>query len=93
MTDVPSGFKPAAYDVADIEAIKAVAAGNASESQQKRAMAWIVQKAALTYDETFAMGLPDVTANLQGRRNVGLQIVKLINMPAEAVDKLKKGRK
>ena len=81
MKRIPNG--PAAYSRYDALAIKAVAKGNASEAQQRRAMQWIVQSAAMTYDETFVAGQPDVSANLQGRRYVGLQIVKLINTPIE----------
>lgn len=90
MNSVPAPFKPALYDVATVEAMKAVAAGNASEGQQKRALAWIINSAAMTYDETMVPGMPDVASYLQGRRNVGLQIVKLVNLPAEIMDKMKK---
>ena len=77
----PSG--PAEYQIADVDAVKAVAAGHASPGQQKRALDWIIKAAAMTYDETFVAGEGDVTAFLAGRRNVGLQIVKLINTPRE----------
>lgn len=78
---IPHG--PAAYEIEDVDAVKAVAAGNASPAQQKRAMDWIIQRAAMTYDETFVAGSADVTAFLAGRRSVGLQIVKLINVKRE----------
>lgn len=74
-------FGPARYTIADVAAIKALEAGNASESQQKRALRWIVHGAAMTYDETFVAGQTDTSGFLQGRRSVGLQIVKLINVP------------
>lgn len=76
-------FAPAKYTVADAAALKAVAAGNASSSQQKRALQWIVHAAAMTYDETFVPGHCDLSDYLAGRRNVGLQIVKLLNVPIE----------
>ncbi|RWF71873.1 hypothetical protein [Mesorhizobium sp.] len=72
---------PAAYDKLDVEAVKAVAGGNASAGQQKRALAWIVNHAARTYDEPFVPGAPDVCAHLTGRMNVGRQILKLVNTP------------
>lgn len=78
---------PAAYDDLDVEAIKAVAAGNASEGQQKRALAWIVYKAAMTYDEVFVPGQTDVGHHLTGRRNVGNQILKLVNTPIHLLTK------
>jgi hypothetical protein len=72
---------PARYEEDDIAALKAVAAGNASPAQQKRALVWIVHRAAMTYDETFVQGQNDATYFLTGRRNVGLQIMKLVNVP------------
>ena len=89
---VPPRFNPmapAAYDDLDVEAVKAVAAGNASEGQQKRAIAWIVHKAAMTYDEVFVPGQPDVGHHLTGRRNVGNQILKLVNTPIHLLTKPK----
>lgn len=77
------GSLAASYDEADVAAVKAVAAGNASPEQQKHALNWIIQKAARTYDEPFMPGQNDLTLNLLGRRNVGLQIVKLINVPVK----------
>lgn len=77
------GSLAATYDEAEVLAVKAVAAGNASPEQQKRALDWIIQKAARTYDEPFMPGQHDLTLNLLGRRNVGLQIVKLINVPVK----------
>ncbi len=80
-------FRPAKYDDKDVAAIKAVAAGNASPSQQKRALDWIIHKAAATYDEPFVPGQGDLTFHLTGRRNVGLQIVKLVNVPIDVLSK------
>lgn len=60
-------------------AIKALAEGDADSVQQKRALKWIVESAAMTYEETFR---PDTNASIyvQGRRSVGLAIVKMINL-------------
>ena len=74
-------FLAARYDEADVMAIKALAEGNAGPSQQKRALEWIIHKAARTFDEPFIPGHADVTANMTGRRSVGLQIIKLVNVP------------
>ncbi len=73
----------ASYDDAEVEAVKAVAKGNASPGQQQLAMQWIVHKAARTYDEPFMPGQGDLTIHLMGRRNVGLQIMKLVNVPVK----------
>lgn len=77
------GF-PGTYTKADIRAIQAVAAGNAGESDQRRAIEWIINHACLTYDEPFRPGQPDVRDYLLGRRSVGLAIVKLIKLKPEA---------
>lgn len=73
-------FKPASYTDEDVAAVKAVAAGNASPGQQQRALDWIVNKAAMAFDETFVPGQTDLSDYLAGRRNVGLQIIKLVKM-------------
>lgn len=78
-------FGPAKYSRLDAYAIKAVANGTATEGQQQRAMQWIIHAAAMTYDETFVPSQPDVSDFLAGRRNVGLQIVKLINVPIDQI--------
>lgn len=74
-------FGPASYSKIEVMAVKAVANGQASEEQQRVAMRWIIEKAAMTYDEMLVPGQPDVSNHLTGRRNVGLQIVKLVNTP------------
>ena len=86
---------PVAYDRADVTALKAVAAGVANDGQQKRAMAWIINTAAQTYDLSFrsdADGGERETAFAEGRRFVGLQVVKLVNMSGAVLDKIEKGR-
>lgn len=75
------GALAATYDETEVAAVKAVAAGNASPGQQKLALDWIIHRAARTYDEPLLPGQHDVTLHLIGRRNVGLQIVKLVNTP------------
>lgn len=80
---------PASYEDDDVEAVKAVAAGNATPGQQKRALQWIVHKAAMTYDEMFVPGQADVGHHLTGRRNVGNQILKLVNTPIDLLTKPK----
>lgn len=76
---------PAPYDPdgADTMAIKALFAGNASEGQQKRALKWIIEQACGTYDLSFRPGADGEreTAFAEGKRHVGLQLVKHINGP------------
>lgn len=77
---------PNTYSKADIRAIQAVASGTASETEQKRAMDWIINHACLTYDEPFHAGQPDVTSYILGKRAVGLAIIKLIKLKPEGLD-------
>lgn len=71
---VPLWDKPDAY------AIQALERGEATPDQQKRALAWIINNACLTYD------FPDQPENdrlstiWMGRMFAGKQIVKLIKI-------------
>jgi hypothetical protein len=79
-------WKPSDWDLPDAAAIQALQRGDASADQQKRALKFIVNTLAGTYDGSFRPG-PDgerVTSFAEGKRHVGLQLVKLanINLPA-----------
>jgi hypothetical protein len=77
---------PVTKDIA--YALRAVSEGNASEFQQVQAMRWIIETAAMTYDLTY---MPDSARDsdfAQGRRFVGLQIVKLLNLSPQQLEKL-----
>jgi len=76
-------WHPPPYGIEDIRAVQAVAAGNASALEQKRALDWIVNTAAQTYEEPFVPGQDDVRSYVLGRRSVGLAIVKLIKLKPE----------
>lgn len=80
---------PPQYDEYDIGTIKALNAGRASEGQQRHAMRLLVEKIAGTYDLSFRPGATEgqrATDFAEGRRFVGLQLVRLINqdMPTTA---------
>lgn len=77
-------WHPHPWKAADAYALQALAKGIANESQQRRALDWIIQ-ASGTYDATFFVGQPDASAFADGKRHVGLQIVKLLNLPASAI--------
>lgn len=84
---------PADYDYHDIVAVQALARGEADASQQKRALDWFINTAAETYTQSFrsdADGGDRETAFAEGRRYVGLQAVKLVNMPPALAAKLRK---
>lgn len=82
----PPAYQPAEYEVADVAALKALVQGSASEHQQKKALDWIIRAAAGTYDLDYR---PDSRehAFVSGRRFVGLQIVKLLNIDLNAIVK------
>lgn len=75
-------WHPAPYDKADVVAIQAVQAGTASADQQKRALDWIIMRAAITYENGFRPDDPNgrLGANVDGRQYVGQQIIKLLKM-------------
>ena len=58
-----------------------------SAFEVKRALDWIINNAAGTYDEPFEAGQPDVVHYLLGRRSVGLAIVKLMSLKVGIFDK------
>lgn len=86
----PPPWKPARWEVADVAAIQALQRGDAMEHQQQRALNWIIE-ACGTYDLSFRPGDDGErdTAFAEGKRSVGLQIVKLINLNLEALRKVK----
>lgn len=90
-------WQPSEYDIKDIRAVQALAiyAQQPDEmkskqlapapSDVKRALDWIVNKAAQTYESTFVPNDPSgrIAAFIDGRRSVGMQIIKLISLKPE----------
>lgn len=77
-------WAPAEHDVPLVAALKALGRGEASPDQQKRALDWIVNEAAGTYDMTFHPEDDRATAFAEGKRHVGRQIVGFMNISMEA---------
>lgn len=71
---------PPPYDLADISALKGLAAGTASPEQQQRALKWIVENACGTYQLSYRPTSDRDTSFAEGRRFVGLQIVKALHL-------------
>ena len=72
---------PTEAEPADVWAVKNIAAGNASEGQQKRFLAFVINQVCRTYDMSFRPG-PDgerATAFAEGRRAVGNELVRMVN--------------
>ena len=80
-------WKPVTVELADTTALQALAEGKANEGQQKRALDWIIRAAAGAYDLSFRPGLDGdrVTAFAEGRRFVGLSIIKELHINASRV--------
>lgn len=73
-------WKPPAYEDADAHAVKALRDGSATPDQQKRALAYIVNVLAGTYDMSYRPLSDRDTAFAEGKRFVGTQIVKFLNV-------------
>lgn len=84
-----SPWQPAPWENADVAALQALARGVANEGQQKRALNYIIHVLGMTYEHTYVPGSERDSNFAQGRRYVGLQIVKLVNMPAHLMKKAK----
>lgn len=75
------------YDIPTVVAIQALARGDASPDQQRGALNFIINQAAATYEPTFQLSGPHDTAFAEGRRFVGLQLVKLTKLNPTALRK------
>lgn len=75
-------WEPVSYEIADVAAIQALLTGTATPDQQKRALRWIIESAAATYDQSFWPGEDGArnTAFAEGRRFVGNSIVKMTRL-------------
>lgn len=72
-------YIPADYDIADVSAIQALSIGEASPDQQRRALKWLIEQGAGTYEFHYYPSDRD-TAFALGRGFVGQQIVKLLKL-------------
>jgi len=75
-------WKPSAWELPDAAAIQALQRGDATPEQQRHALTFIVNTLAATYDCSFRTGDDGdrVSAFAEGKRWVGLQVVKLANL-------------
>jgi len=87
---VPLPYAPPTYTDADVAAIQALQKGEATPDQQQRALEWIVNQAAGTYDLEYRPDSRD-HAFCSGRRFVGLQIVKLSKISLAALNRRRDG--
>ncbi len=81
---------PVEYEIADAGAIQALMRGEAGPEQQRRALAWIIEKASGTYDVQYYpgdAGRRDTDFAL-GSRFVGQQIIKLSKLNLSMLTKV-----
>ena len=78
-------WQPVDYTAADVTAVQAILRGEANEDQQKRAMKWIIETAAATYEMSYRPASTHDTAFSEGRRFVGNQIIKLSRLNASTI--------
>jgi hypothetical protein len=78
-------WHPAEWAIEDAQALQALSRGSAAPGEQMRALKWIIEQAAMTYDEPFVPGEEATRSYLMGRMSVGRQIVKLIKVPLDMV--------
>jgi hypothetical protein len=78
---------PTPYELADAGAFQALQRGEATPDQQIRALKWLVYLACETYEPSYRPTGDRDTSFAEGKRWVGLQVVKLCGLP---LSKLKK---
>lgn len=78
---------PATYNKRIVYAVKALVAGNANDEQQKIALNWIINNCCGAYDLEFRAD-DRSSAFAGGKRFVGLQIIKLVNMTGRVIETL-----
>jgi hypothetical protein len=78
-------WHPAPYDEAVTGALKALHAGAANAGQQQRALNWIIEALCGTYDLSYRPGEDGErdSAFAEGKRFVGMQIVKQLKLTTE----------
>src|SRR5579872_6352550 len=73
-------WKPPVWEQADAASIQALNRGDASPEQQRRALAWLINTACGTYDLSFRPDSERATSFAEGKRFVGLELVKLLKL-------------
>jgi len=73
-------WQPAPYDENVTGAIKALQAGAANGGQQQRALKWIIEALCGTYDLSYRPQSERDTSFAEGKRFVGMQIVKQLKL-------------
>lgn len=75
------------WDIPTVAAVQALSKGEATPDQQMQALNWLVNVAAGTYGQSYQETGDRDTAFAEGRRFVGLQVVKLLHLSINALRK------
>lgn len=84
---VGAPYAPPDYTIKDVGAIQALQRGDAPAHQQQRALKFIIETLCGAYDLSYRPGSDRDTTFAEGRRFVGLQIVKLLHLNLQALEK------
>lgn len=72
--------KPSKPPAHVVESFQAIEAGNANDTQQKKALEWLLNDLCKTYDMSYRPGDQMATAFAEGRRAVGLEVVTMLKV-------------
>lgn len=76
-------WESAPFELPDAQALKALSNGEAEPQQQQRALRWIVHNVCRLNRLSYQPDSDRATAFAEGRRFVGLQVMRLIQTPNE----------
>jgi hypothetical protein len=83
-------YLPTAWEPADVSALQALQRGEATPDQQTRALAYVIHSVCATYDLSYRPDSDRDTAFAEGKRFVGLQIVKALHLNLAAIKQAKR---
>lgn len=88
-------WRPDQWDVADIDAVRAVWNGEAQQHQQRRAIEFLMLRVGALHEMSFSPIDARHSDFMEGRRFIGRMLYKFVNMSADAVAALraKQGKK
>lgn len=93
MKDIKRPWHPPVYDEFITASIRSLFAGKATEHQQKQAIEWILWELCGVRDLSFRPDSVRDTDFAEGKRFVGLQLVKISKIPPGAVAKADDARR
>lgn len=73
-------WMPVDYKAYQVRCIQALARGDAPPEMQRDALDWIINSLAATYDMSYRPESDRDTTFAEGRRFVGLQLVKMLHL-------------